>query len=200
MRKGLRLTLLGLVTLLLAAVGILVGRSMWKQRKLDVAQKGLEFLPGVSQHIQDFHRVKVRDGRKVWEVSADDAQYLEDEKTVVVRGAKMRLFLKDGGVVGLRGDEGRIALDGREVTGVDLAGDIQVTWADYLVRTERATYDHKRELISTPGAVEVSSRALQLHGDRMEIEVQAERVTLLRHVSMRLQPALLRQGGGNASL
>jgi len=198
MRKRLRLVMISIVVLLLAAVGGLVGRSLWQQGQQDAAQKGLEFLPGVAQHIQDFHRVKVQDGRKVWEVSAQDAQYFEEDKAVVVRDAMMQLFTKDGRVVGLKGSEARITLDGRDVSRVDLSGDIQVTLADYIVRTDRATYDYSRELISTPGAVEISGRGVQLHGDRMEVQVRPERVTLLQNVSMRLEPALLKQGGGDA--
>ncbi|HXQ21180.1 MAG TPA: LPS export ABC transporter periplasmic protein LptC, partial [Candidatus Acidoferrales bacterium] len=187
MRKRLRLVMISIVVLLLAAVGGLVGRSLWQQGQQDAAQKGLEFLPGVAQHIQDFHRVKVQDGRKVWEVSAQDAQYFEEDKAVVVRDAMMQLFTKDGRVVGLKGSEARITLDGRDVSRVDLSGDIQVTLADYIVRTDRATYDYSRELISTPGAVEISGRGVQLHGDRMEVQVRPERVTLLQNVSMRLE-------------
>lgn len=198
MRKRLRLTVIGLVTFLLAAVGFLVGHSMWEQHMRDIAQTGLEFLPGVSQHIQDFHRVKMQDGRKVWEVAADDAQYREDDKTVVVRGASVRLFLKDGRVLELKGDEGRLTLDRREIARVDLEGDIQLTFDDYVVRTQRATYDHEHQLISTPGAVEISGRALELHGDRMEVEVQSERLRLLHNITMQVQPALFTQGGGNA--
>jgi len=41
-------------------------------------------LPNVAQRIQNFHRVKVDNGRKVWEVSAREAQYLENEEVVVV--------------------------------------------------------------------------------------------------------------------
>ena len=186
--------------LLLCGVGALVGRSLWQQSKDDVVKAGLEFLPGVSQHIQDFHRVKVVDGRKVWEVSAQDAQYVDEEKTVVVRDAKMQLFLKDGRSVGLSGAEARIVLEGREVARVELNGDIQVTLADYVVRTEHATYDQSRQVISAPGAVEISGHAVQLHGDRMEVEVPAERLVLSHNVAMRVQPALLKQGDHEAPL
>jgi LPS export ABC transporter protein LptC len=198
MRKRLRLTVIGLVVLLLATVGGLVGRSLWQQNKRDAVRKGLEYLPGVSQHMQDFHRVKIQDGRKVWEVSAQDAQYFEEDKTVVVRDAMMQLFTKDNRVVGLKGSEARITLDGREVSRIDLSGDIQVTLADYVVRTEHATYDHDRELISAPGAVEISGRGVLLRGDRMEVEVQPQRLILRHNVSMRLEPALLKQGGSDA--
>jgi LPS export ABC transporter protein LptC len=200
MKRRLRMTIIGVVVLLLGGVGALVGHSLWEQSKDDVVKAGVEFLPGVSQHIQDFHRVKVQDGRKVWEVSAQDAQYVDEEKTVVVRDAKMELFLKDGRSVGLSGEEARIVLDGREVSRVELHGEIEVTLADYVVRTERATYDQNRQLISTPGAVEITGRAVQLHGDRMELEVLSERLTLRHHIAMQIKPALLNQDGREAPL
>lgn len=200
MRKRLRLSIGALVVVLLGSIGFLVGRSLWQQYQRDLAQKGLEFLPGVSQHIQDFHRVKVQDGRKVWEVSAQDAQYFEEANLIVVRAAVMELYLRDGRTIGLKGDEARIVLAGREVQRVELNGSIEVTASDYLVRTDRAIYDHTRDLISTLGAVEISGRALQLRGDRMEVQVDTERVTLFRNVSMQLQPALLKEGGGDAPL
>ena len=195
MRNRFRISVIGMVAALLAAVGFLVTRSLWQQHRRDLARKGLEFLPGVSQHIRDFHRVKVQDGRKVWEVAAQDAQYFQEQNTVVVRNATMQLYLRDGRSVGLRGDEARILLEGREVTRVELSGSIEVTASDYVIRTDRATYDH--DLISAPGAVEISGRGLQLRGDRMEVHVDTERLNLFHTVAMRLEPALLKSGGGN---
>jgi len=200
MRKHFRFIVITLVVLLLCAIGGLVGRSLWQQHGRDVARASLEFLPGVSQHIQDFHRVKVQDGRKVWEVSAEDAQYKQEEQTVNVRGASLMLFMKDGRTLGLKGDEGTVLLDGRELRRVDLHGAIEVTFADYVMRTEHATYDHQQQMISTPGAVEISGRALQLRGDRMQVDMDAEKLTLHQHISMQIQPALLKQGGSDAPL
>ena len=191
---------MGLVGLLLGGVGVLVGHSLWQQHQRELTQKGLEFLPGVSQHIRDFHRVKIQDGRKVWEVSAQDAQYFQEDNLVVVRDAAMELYLRDGRTIGLKGDEARIILDGREVQRVELNGSIEVKASDYLVRTDRATYDRTRDVIFTPGAVEIRGRALQLRGDRMEVQVDSERVTLFHDVSMHLEPALLKEGGSHAPL
>jgi len=197
MRKRLRLTVITLVVLLLFGIGGLVARSLWRQHGGDVARAGLEFLPGVSQHIQDFHRVKTQDGRKVWEVAAEDAQYKEEEQTVTVHGALLHLFLKDGRTLGLKGADGHILLDGRELSSVDLHGAIEVTLADYVMRTEHAMYDHQQKVISAP---EISGRALQLRGDRMEVNVDTERLTMYHHVAMQIQPALFKQGGSDAPL
>jgi len=191
---------IGLTTVLLGTVGFLVGRSLWRQHRQDLVRQGLEFLPGVSQHIQDFRRVKVKDGRKVWEVAAQDAQYFDEDKTVVVRGAVLQWFLKDGRTVGLRGAEGRIVLEGREVSRIELTGDIQVSLADYTVSAERAVYDQKHESIAAPGPVEITGKALHVHGDGMEVDVDAQRLTLLHKVSMKVQPALVQPGGTDAPL
>jgi LPS export ABC transporter protein LptC len=200
MRKHFRLTVIVLVVLLLCAIGGLVGRSLWQQHGRDVARASLEFLPGVSQHIQDFHRVKVRDGRKVWEVSAADAQYKQEEQMVTVHGAALMLFMNDGRTVGLKGADGTILLDGQELSVVALSGAIQLTVADYVMRTENATYDHRQQIISTSGTVEISGHALQVRGDHMQVDMSAEKLVLQDHVTMQIQPALLKPGESHAPL
>jgi LPS export ABC transporter protein LptC len=200
MRKRLQIATLTTVFVLLSGVGFLVARSLWQQHVHELTKDGLELLPGVSQHIRDFHRVKIKDGRKVWEVSATDAQYLQEDDLVVVRDAVMELHLQDGGVIGLKGSEARIELDGREVRQVDFNGAIEVTGSGYVVRTERANYDHARRVISAPDPVDISGRGLQLRGDSMEVEIDSEIVKLKHHVSMRIEPALLRQGEPHAPL
>ena len=200
MKKHLRASLAAVIGALVLAVAFLVGRSLWQQHSRELAQHGLEFLPGVSQHMTDFHRVKLQNGRKVWEVSARDAQYFEEDRTVVVRDASMELFLKDGRPIGLKGNEARILLDGREVAQVELSGDIRMSLADYVVHTQRATYDHTRQRISAPGAVEISSHALDLHGESLEADVETQRVWLRQRISMHVQPAALQEGGHDAPL
>jgi LPS export ABC transporter protein LptC len=201
MKTRLRRMLMVIVLLLLGTVAGLVGRSLWQQSKRDVVTKGLEYLPGVSQHIQDFRRVKVQDGRKVWEVAAEDAQYFDDEKVVVVRHATLQWFLKDGRVVSLKGEEGRILISGREVASVHLIKNVEVQLGDYVVRVARADYDHQRGVISAPGAVEIVGSAVQLAGNDMEVDVQAQRLMLHHEVSMHVQPALMHgQGGDHAPL
>ncbi len=195
MRKRLRLALVVTVAFLFAGVAALVGRSLWQQYQFELARKGLEMLPGVSQHIKDFRRVKVDAGRKVWEVAADDAQYFADERAVVVRGAVVQWYLKDGRVVGLKGPEGRITLDGRDVSRVELSGGIQVSVADYVVRAEHATYERATARISAPGTVEIVGKGLKVTGDGMEVDVDAQRLMLLRDVAMRLDPSRAKTPG-----
>jgi LPS export ABC transporter protein LptC len=190
MKRKLRLAVIALVVLLLGGVAALVGRTVWQQRKPALLPGMLDLIPGVSQHIRDFRRVKVKDGRKVWEVAASDGQYFEEEKTVVVRGAVVEWYLQDGRTVGLRGDEGRIMIDGREVVRVELNGGIRVSLADYTVEADNAVYDNATQVISAPGSVAITGGALSLHGDGLTVDVEAQRLRILRNVSMQIRPGV----------
>jgi len=198
MRKYLRFGFALAFLLSLASVGGLVARSMWQQHQKDLLQRGLEILPGVSQHIQDFRRVKMKDGRKVWEVAAADARYFDETDTVVVRGAVLSWYLEDGRRIGLEGDEGHILLDHGDVSRVELQGGIQVFLADYRVRAENAVYDRATDLITAPGDVEITGDALELRGRGMQVQVKNQKLSLEHNVSMVMQPARLRDPHPNS--
>jgi len=188
MRKHLRLLLVGVVVLLLGGIAFLIGNSLRAQWKQEAVQSALDLIPNVAQRLQDFHRIKTQDGRKVWEVAAREAQYLEDEDRITVTEPMVKLYLKDGRAVGLSGQQGVLLLSGRELREVDLTGGIEVRFTDYTVRTDRARYQRATDQISSPSPVEIEGRDLQLRGDRMEVDVSAQRLRLFRHVTMTLHP------------
>jgi LPS export ABC transporter protein LptC len=188
MRSRVRLLVVASILIVLGAGAALVGRSLWRQHRSDVARAALDMLPDVTQRIRDFHRVKVDDGRKIWEVAAKEARYLEDEQLVVVEQPLVSVFLRDGRVVALRGKRGRVFLGGRDLEAVELSGQIDVRLGDYTLRSDFARYDRGRDLITVPGDVEITGDGLELHGKQMAIDVKAQHLKLARDVRMTLEP------------
>lgn len=189
MNKRLGKLVAAMAVLVVGGVLFLVGRSMWEQRKRDLVERTLKMLPGVSQHIQNFRRVKMEDGKKVWEVAATDARYFEDQSLIVVRDPVVAWYLQDGREVGMRGQEGRLRLSDHEIERVELQGPIEVSLADYKLRTDDAVYNQDIGLISSPNRVQITGEAMDLQGDGMEVDVRTQRVRLLHNVAMRLEPA-----------
>ena len=136
MKARLRIAIFFALIVLLGGMALMVRRAFNTNTQFELAQKALDLVPDAAQRIQDFHRVQVRDGKKEWEIAAAEARYLEDEHKVVVRAPMVRLYLKDGRSIGIRGDEGVVLLDGKELRSVDLSGAVEVTLADYIVRTD----------------------------------------------------------------
>jgi len=171
-------TLLGVVLIVtVGAVGVQLARSQWAQHLRSLRTRELDFLPQVAQRIQNFRRVKMDGDLKVWEVAAREAQYFEEDRQIVVDEPVVSFFVKDDqGVVSVKGKQGKILLDGREMDRVDLEGDIELRFRDYLVQTDRAVYQRAEDAVVSPGAVVVTGDGLALSSERMTVEMESQHV------------------------
>lgn len=194
MRNKLRRVVIATVLLLLGSGVYLVGRTVSRQNEGGAAAPKLEVLPGVSHHLQDFRRVQVKDGRKVWEVSAEDARFFGTDAIAVVRKPLVAWFLEDGRRLGLSGDEGRVVLDGDTVAFVEMKGAIEVDLAELRVELDEAVYDHGNQQISSPGRVQIAGNDLDLSGSELVIDIATRRLRLGADVAMTLQPGALSFG------
>jgi len=188
MRSRLRL-LVALVLVGALGAGVwLFARQSATRRHEAATRELIDVLPDVSQRIQNFRRVKVADGRKVWEVSAAEAQYRDGEGLVAVRAPKVAFFLRDGREVSLGGDRGTVYLDGKELRRIELEGAIDVQLGAYALSTERASYEADRDVVLAPGAVRIRGEGLEVEGERMEVDIETQRLTLGHRVRMTLWP------------
>jgi LPS export ABC transporter protein LptC len=159
------------------AVGVQLARSQWAQHLRSLRTRELDFLPQVAQRIQNFRRVKMEGDRKVWEVAAREAQYFEEDRQIVIDEPEVSFFVKDDqGIVAVKGKQGKILLDGREMDRVDLEGGIELRFRDYLVQTDRAFYQRAEDAVVSPGAVVVTGNGLSLSADGMAVEMESQRV------------------------
>lgn len=188
MRSRLRWVIAAVLVSVLGAGGWLLARDARARREADVARAALDVMPDVAQRIQNFHRLKVEDGRKVWEISAREAQYREGEGTVSVSEPLVALFLEDGREVSLRGTSGTVFLQGRELDRVEVEGAIAVRLGEYTVSTDRAEYEAGRDVVVAPGMVRIQGGGLDMQGARMEVLVGAQRLTLAERVQVTLWP------------
>jgi len=181
-RTRLRAALLVVVAAALVTIGYQVSRSIGR-RPRTWRDLGADFLPQAAQHIRNFRRVKVENGRTMWEITAQDATYFEKQDEVVVREPRVTLFVADGNrQAHIAGTEGRLALDGREVRTLTLRGTVVVQLDDLKLVTDEATYDRARDLIRAPGAVTITGQTLDVRGRGMEFEIAPQQMRLLDDV------------------
>ena len=182
-----RLVVAAIVLVLAIAAGLL-GLGVWSGRPGDLPRQALDLLPNVAQRIKNFHRVKIDDERKVWEVTAREARYLDDDDLVVVEGSVVSVFLEDGREITLRGKEGRLFLDERELKRVEVSGSITVELGEYTLQTEFAEYEPEGEVIRAPGSVQISGEQFDIHGEQMEVQVSTQQLRMLKNVRMTFRP------------
>ena len=190
-RSRLRAGLLVVVAMALTGIGYRVWRNVAERTPRSLGELGVELIPEVAQHMQNFHRIKVKNGHMEWEIKADDAQYYQKQNEIVVRVPEVTIYTEEGVQrAWLTGKEAHLGLvdDGKEVGSMELRGDV-ILWLDDLeLRTDTATYDRDRDLITAPGAVTITGRTMNVNADGMEVDVTPQHIRLLENVHTLLKP------------
>lgn len=180
-RARVRVALIVVVLGVLTGIGFLLGRSMLQQRGAAERTEKQVFAPDVAQSIREFHRVKVEDGRTVWDLRAEKADFL-DEGRVVVELPELAFFADDGQSVRLSGVSGEVVLDGTKVGRIDLKGGIEVSVGQYRLETPEASWIDSMNTVVAPSGVDLSGSGVTITGDVMIVELEKRRVLVVGDV------------------
>lgn len=181
-RTQVRRALIVVVMLALGGLGFVLGRSMVGQRQAE-APPPTDLEPDVTQRIKEFRRVKVKDGRKEWELTAQEAEFFTEQGEVAITGPKLAFYGGEGRDVEVKGREGRVFLTNGDVQRIELSGGIDVTVGDYFVQTDSATYFQNINSIAAPGEVRLKSSEINLTGQAMLLELGSQRVLFRKGVT-----------------
>jgi LPS export ABC transporter protein LptC len=176
----------------LAGVGYLVHSSLEAGKSKQVDRSSLEgMLPDAVQWIQNFHRIEIREGKKSWELVADEAQYLQEENQVVVRRPQTTLYMKDGEKVTVTGEQGRVEFTGKDLQKATLHNSVEIHVRGFVIRANDAVYDHATEKIVAMGPVTIDGEQVQVAGNNMTVFVKESRFELEKPVRVTLSPSAL---------
>lgn len=190
MRRNLVRSAVG-ASILVAFVGVgyLVHSSLEAQRSTQVDPSSLEgMLPDAVQWIQNFHRIEIREGKKTWELEADEAQYLQEQNQVVVRRPRTTFYMSDGEKVTVTGDQGTVTFKGKDLQKAMLHDNVEIHVRDFVIRAGNAVYDREADQIVAEGAVTIDGEQLRVAGTDMIVFVKESRVRLNKAVRVTVLP------------
>ena len=177
------------IAALVGFIGYQLQQSLQSQREREVDSAGalIDMLPQAVQMIQNFHRVEVRDGQKVWEVEAEEAQYVEENDEVLVREPRASFFSEDGSEVMVRGGKGRVRLVDRELKRIQLQDNVEIHVREFIIRVDDADYRRDLDRITTKGPVHITGETVELEGRGMSVDVEQSSFTLESDVRVTLR-------------
>jgi LPS export ABC transporter protein LptC len=191
MRKTRRLILLAAVFLSLGGVGYKVFETV-SQAQQEIRKnplKALDYLPESALHVKDFRRAKVENGRKIWEVTGEEADYFKDQKQAVIKKPRFFYYDKEGVAAETSGEVATMFLGDKDLEKLQVEGGIQVTYQDYVLKSDEAFFLPDEQLIVLPKRTTLVGGGFELEGSRMEIELESRKVRLLRNVKTKIEPA-----------
>jgi LPS export ABC transporter protein LptC len=201
MRRVRRSILLFAIVLSLGAVAFKVTeiiRRMHKETKAS-PMKALDYLPESALRLKDFHRAKIEDGRKVWELFGDEASYFKEQKEAVVKRPRFHYYDKKGDLAETTADEALIYLNERELEKMELRGGIRVTFQGYVLNSAEANYLPAKDQIVLPSRTTVVGDGIAVEGSRMEVDLETKKVRLVHDVKTKIEPEKLSKKKNGAS-
>jgi LPS export ABC transporter protein LptC len=193
MRKARRTILLLAILLSLGGVGYkateFVQRVQKEIKKNPI--KALDYLPESALHMKEFHRAKIENGRKIWELFGDEASYFKEQKEAIIKKPRFYYYDKKGEVVETTGDEAHLYINEKELERMELRGDIQVSFQGYLLKSEEANYLPAKDQVILPNRTTVVGEGIELEGSSMEIELEDRKIRLVHRVKTKIEPEKL---------
>ncbi len=186
-----RMVLAGAILVGFAGLGYLVHSSLRNQKKTQVDRSTLQgMLPDAVQWIQNFHRIEIKEGKKSWELVADEAQYLQDQNQVVVRKPVTTFYGKDGEKVVVTGEQGSVQFgaNGKDLQKATLHDTVQIHVRGFVIHADDAIYDRDADQIVAAGPVKIDGETMRVAGNNMLVHVKESRFELEKPVHVTLLP------------
>ena len=188
-RSSIRSVVGAFIVVGVVGVGYGLYSTLQSQKSKRMDRTSLEgMLPDAVQWIQNFHRIEIRDGKKAWELVAEEAQYLQDQNQVVVRKPHTTFYMADGEKVSVTGSEGSVEFVGQDLQKAVLHGNVEIHVRGFVVRADDAVYDRNSEQIVAEGPVTIDGEQVQVAGNDMTVYVKESRFQLENTVRVTLSP------------
>ena len=180
--KNLKIFIGLLVLLSLGAVAVMVLWTMGPSREKEMALKK----PTDSADLKfgQVHYTETRGGEKEWELEAASAVYFKEENTVIFQKVKATFFGKNGETYVLLGERAKF---NTQTKTVEVFEGVKLDSSDgYHLRTQTLKYLAEKRELSTPDPVEMNGPQMRIEGVGLVVELENQRVKVLRQVTTTL--------------
>jgi LPS export ABC transporter protein LptC len=153
--------------------------------------KMLDYLPEAALQIKDFHRSKIEEGRKVWELFGEEANYYKEQKQALIKRPRFYYYDKKGEVAETKGDEAVVYLNEKQLDRMELRGAVEVSFQGYVLKSEEANYTPAKDQIVLPSRTTVVGEGISVEGARMEVDLEDKKIRLIQAVKTKIEPEKL---------
>ncbi len=142
----------------------------------------LDLSTGPKVVLNNFKRSESKDGKKLWEITAEKGVFSPNTQEAQVENPKLQFFKKSDVTVTLTSRKAIINFDNQTLANAELLEEVLLVQDNpsFIMTGNRALYDQKQVLI--PGPVTIRSDSLFIEGENLVGDVEAEVFTLKNNV------------------
>ncbi len=193
-----RIIILSVITISLGVVIYKVAETLWLQKVMEFQEdplKILDLVPQPALQLKQFRRTKVEEGRKVWEITGDEAVYLKADREAMITSPRLIFYQQNDENVEVRGDQGHIYFSDGEMDRLHLRGGVEIYYQGFVLKTNEIVYHQRKNQVTAKGKVTMKGKGLDLEGVGAEISLKDARLRLRNKVKTKIRPDALEKQG-----
>lgn len=126
--------------------------------------------------ITGLHLTETKGDKLLWEVEADSAEVYQKQQAVQLKNIKLTLYQEQEPVLHLKGDEGRLDINSRDVA---IEGKVTVNLQDGLTfETDSLNWQNEKRILHTPDLVKITKANIHILGRGLVVDIEAERLNI----------------------
>ncbi len=193
-----RIIILSVISISLGAVIYKVAETLWLQKLMEFQEnpvKILDLVPQPALQLKEFRRSKVEEGRKVWEITGHEAVYIKADREAVITSPRLILYNENNENVEVRGDQGHIYFNDREMDRMQLRGGVEIYYQGFVLKTDEIVYYQGKNQVISKGKVAMKGKGLNLEGVGAEISLKDAKLRLKNKVKTKIRPDMIEKPG-----
>jgi len=193
-----RIIILSVITISLGVVIYKVAETLWLQKVMEFQEdplKILDLVPQPALQLKQFRRTKVEEGRKVWEITGDEAVYLKADREAMITRPRLIFYHQNDENVEVRGDQGHIYFNDGEMDRLQLRGGVEIYYQGFVLKTNEIVYHQRKNQVTAKGKVAMKGKGLDLEGVGAEISLKDARLRLRNKVKTKIRPDAFEKQG-----
>lgn len=169
---------------------ILVG-TVWVVRHRvsgQMLKEAASVIPGSLLSARHFHWTQMKGDRKQWELSAGEASFADDKKSLRLKDADLSMVTNGGQRLLLHAPSARLILEGNHVKRAELSGGLEVRYGSVVVTVREAAFTPDEDVLESPGPVAIEGQGFKVAGIGLTARPHEEVFDLHSQVSTEVQP------------
>ncbi len=154
----------------------------------ELLKEAATVVPGSMLSARNFHWTQMKSGRKQWELTAQQASFSDDKKSVRLKDAELSMVTDDGKHLMLRAQRALLALNANHVSRADLIGGLRVDYGDVVVTAQQASFTPDTDELEVPGQVTIESGGMKVTAIGLSARPHAQLFDLHRQVDTEVKP------------
>jgi LPS export ABC transporter protein LptC len=130
--------------------------------------------------VKNVHYTDVGDSESKWDIRADTAKYIKSDNLVIFKNVKIRLVLDKGAEFIMKGDEGRLRTDTKDI---EISGQVCINSnrGEQFV-TDHISYSSSDKKLYTDSQIEMENSYMKVKGTGMSLYMVNRKLILLSDV------------------